>query len=304
MKKSYENGVENEITALIRENDGFANLKFFILEYFTECKTKQQAIERTSILKQSITSQQKTLQNPPKPLQNPPKACQKRAKQPSDYAVKNEKPDIICEHCSRQFTRKDNLRKHKNGGHCKVMKEKINDPIAKIRLEIDELKSNKNNQIVSTQTNSNNTQNNTQNNIQNNIIIEMGQENVNEILTNRQKLKILEKRYASLEYLIKYLHCNPKFPQFQCINVPSITKSHCNVYSKQHGKFIATKASDAIDKLVGYRMDDIQTFLEETPDVPEKVEIAVKGLVNKMGNDEKYKKDKCNKIRIDMHNNL
>ena len=126
------------------------------------------------------------------------------------------------------------------------------------------------------------------------------------MLTPKQRMQILNKRYNSIDALIKYLHCNPKLPQHKCIEIPSLSKAYCKVYSNEHGKYIIQDVHDVLERLVDHRMSDIQTFLETAQEsgenISEHTETAVKGLIDKLDSDEKYKRKKCSKIKMDLHN--
>ena len=69
-----------------------------------------------------------------------------------------------------------------------------------------------NTQLASTITNNNNTNTNSNNTnngtINNNYIIAFGKEEINNILTEKEKYKILNARYKSLEESIKAIHFN------------------------------------------------------------------------------------------------
>jgi len=64
---------------------------------------------------------------------------------------------------------------------------------------------------------------------------------------------------------------------------------------------------DVLEKLVDHRLSDIQTFLESAQEngenLSEHTETAVKGLIDKLDSDEKYKRKKCSKIKMELHNN-
>ena len=220
----------------------------------------------------------------------------------------------ICEHCSNQFSRKYNLDRHQQL-YCKNRKNTQIQSMQKQLEEKDKEIENLKNTIIKTPTATNNInngtvnniQNNIQNNIHNNIIIELGNEDCINMLTPKQRMQILNKRYNSIDALIKYLHCNPKLPQHKCIEIPSLSKAYCKVYSNEHGKYIIQDVHDVLERLVDHRMSDIQTFLETAQEsgenISEHTETAVKGLIDKLDSDEKYKRKKCSKIKMDLHNN-
>ena len=293
-KHNCKIGAKDTITTTILENGGWENFDWIVVEHFDTCRSKYEADTRVSSIKDALITH-KLLTNAPK-----------------HAVVNNEKGKYTCQHCSRQFDRRFNMERHMNK-FCKKQEQKelkiMQDKIEMQEKEIEKLKerltTNITNNITNNSTiNNNNIQNNQQNNT---IVIELGNEDM-DFLTLKQKVQILNKKYNSLDALIEYMHCNPKYPQFKCIEIPSLSKSHCNYYSKKHGKFIKWKTKDAIEKLVDNRMEDIQSFLEIAQEKGEPIsqltETAVKGLIDKMDSDAKYKKEKCEKIKIDIHNNI
>jgi hypothetical protein len=80
-----------------------------------------------------------------------------------------------------------------------------------------------------------------------------------------------------------------------------MTKSHCEVYSKNDKKYITKDLKDAIEQLVDCRIGDLNIILDETPNVPENTNKAVRGLFEKMDTDEEYKKEKYKKVKMTMY---
>jgi hypothetical protein len=109
-----------------------------------------------------------------------------------------------------------------------------------------------------------------------------------------------------LECLVEHVHCNPKYPQFNNIHITSLSKPYCKTYSEKHKKYVTTKTKDVLENMVAHRTDDIQTFLveiiESGENVSQKIENAIKGMVEKMENDPVYKRDKMEKIRYAIYN--
>ena len=80
-----------------------------------------------------------------------------------------------------------------------------------LKKEINELKEKINNTQQASNINNSHNTNNTLNNkgtINNNYIIAFGKEEINNILTEKEKYKILNARYKSLEESIKAIHFN------------------------------------------------------------------------------------------------
>lgn len=157
-------------------------------------------------------------------------------------------------------------------------------------------------------TNTNNIQNN---NIQNNInIVQLGSENLSEILTKDEKLTILGEKWMSLEYMLKYIHFNDKFPQFKNIAITNQKNNLAQIYDAKEQKFILMNKDELIDKVIEERSCDIYFFYEElanqiddnTRDVAEKLVDIVNKDRNKTENKEFVTKKKEN-VKLIIFNN-
>ena len=263
LKREIENGKNTHICNTIRENGGIGNWHIIVMESYTECMNKLQAENRVDTIR-----------------------------------TKNNPKNTIQMNSENEFdTTNPQLNKYE---------EKIKKLEEHIKEQDEKIKKLEQNSIVTTQNNNNTvnniTQNNTtNNNIQNNIIFELGNENFEQVLTDQQKLQILNQKYSSIEYFIKKYHCNKKYPQFQNVKITSMTKSHCKVYSKNDKKYITKDLKRVIEQLVDYRIGDLHIILEETPNVPENTNRAVRGLLDKMDTDEKYKKEKYKTVKMTMY---
>lgn len=303
IKRNLINGVRGEIYDTIRENGGMKNWDFVLLEHFSSCTS--QASANCRVVDFSTKSNPILIPNNPILIPNSEKSTTL-----ADHNI-SEPSQIVCPSCGSKFSFRQNLSRHQKKS-CKNRPKidpmvQLQERVEKQQKEIEELKQS---QLSKSIINNNNTQNNnTQNNNtqNNNIIIELGKENLMDVLSKKQKKRILSKLFCSLEYLVEYVHCNPKFPQFRNISVPSLSKSYCNTYSEKHNKFIASNTKDIIERIVNYRTEDIQSFLEDAKEngeeVSEKTETAIKTLIDKIENDPQYKKEKCEIIRCVIHNN-
>ena len=315
LKRDIENGKDTHICNTIRENGGIEKWDIEIMESYTDCKNKEQADSRVTMIKSQ--------NNPAKiiPL-NPQTISMNLLTDPINQ--NSETPGLFnCNVCNKKFTLKTNLHRHQKNickkstnendfettikMQVKKLEEHIKEQDVKIKEQDDKIKKLEQT-IVSTQPNNNTInniaqQNNTtnNNNVQNNIIFELGNENFDQILTDQQKLQILNQKYSSIEYFIKKYNCNKKYPQFQNVKITSMTKSHCKVYSKNDKKYITKDLKDVIEQIVDCRIGDLNIILDETPNVPENTNIAIRGLIEKMDTDEEYKKNKYKKVKMTMY---
>ena len=259
-------------------------------------------------MKKFHSKNSKKLQNGSKTLQMAPK-----------YTLKNETGrDIIkCEFCNKTFSKKSNLQKHINLNRCK----KKNDIILSLKKENEELKMNFQKEITELKEQIKELMNknckihyktlqkiNTQNNIQNqqNInIIGFNKENLLELFSDKEKLKILKKKYDSLNYFIEYAHFNNKYPQLKNIKITNMKDNIAYKYDDSKNKFIATTKDDLINDLVISRMTDIDEFQTEIYDkLSSKEQCIIKNMLDEFYNDEdKYKDKKKEDIKFIIYNN-
>jgi len=303
LKIDIENGKDTHICNTIRENGGIENWNIVVMESYIDCKTKEQADYRVNELETQNKSVNPIILNPNQISMN----------LLSD-TINNKSENLKlfnCNICNKKFTLKTNLTRHQKTickkstnenefeTQLKEKEEKIKNLEEHIKKQDDEIKELK--QTNSTQINTVNNITNNNNNVQNNIIFELGNENFDQILTDQQKLQILNQKYSSIEYFIKKYNCNRVYPQFQNVKITSMTKSHCKVYSKNDKKYITKDLKDVIEQIVDCRIGDLNIILDETPNVPENTNIAIRGLIEKMDTDEEYKKNKYKKVKMTMY---
>ena len=225
--------------------------------------------------------------------------------------------NIKCEFCNKIFSKKSNLQKHINLNRCK----KKNDIILSLKKENEELKINFQKEIIELKEQMKELINknckihyktlqkiNTQNNIQNqqNInIIGFNKENLLELFSDKEKLKILKKKYDSLNYFIEYAHFNNKYPQLKNIKITNMKDNIAYKYDDNKNKFIATTKDDLINDLVINRMTDIDEFKTEIYDkLNSKEQNIIKNMLDEFYNDEdKYKNKKKDDIKFIIYNN-
>lgn len=146
------------------------------------------------------------------------------------------------------------------------------------------------NTLTNTNTNSHNTNtqnNNNSNNTQNiNIsMVPLGQENLSDVLSTHEQVKILRQKNECLETIIRYVHFNNKFPQFQNIGIENHTDTIGRKYDDDSKNFIAVSKDELILDLIENRMNDIYDFLvENKTNISSKTYKVVENLGNKFNN--------------------
>ena len=97
-------------------------------------------------------------------------------------------------------------------------------------------------------------------NIINFNLVGFGKEEFSEILSNKEQLKILKKKFNSLPYMIDYVHFNKDYPQYQNFIITSIKNNIAYKYDEEKKQFIAGNKEKLLNELIDNRMFDIDTF--------------------------------------------
>ena len=196
----------------------------------------------------------------------------------------------ICEFCNKNFATRQSKSEHKiksckfknnnnNTNDKELLKNEINDLKDKINIL---LKSNKIHpktlQKINTQNNiNNNTNNNIQNNniqnnninninnIQNNNInvtyVKFGNENLSEILTEKEMKKILSHVRLSVEESIKMVHFNDNRPQYKNIFITNMKDNLAYIFN---GNKFEVKSKDfVLSDLLNNHLGNIESFIDD-----------------------------------------
>ena len=97
-------------------------------------------------------------------------------------------------------------------------------------------------------------------NIINFNLVGFGKEEFSEILSNKEQLKILKKKFNSLPYMIDYVHFNKDYPQYMNFIITSIKNNIAYKYDEKKKQFIAGNKEELLNELIDNRMFDIDTF--------------------------------------------
>lgn len=234
-----------------------------------------------------------------------------------------------CEFCNNEYQYKRGLWKHtttckvkkekeKNEETLSIMKELLNKQSEEMKKEIERLKTaleksikihpktlNKiNKQLINQNSNNNNNNNN---NIVNNTIniVQLGNENLSEVLSEKQKLRILERQALSLNDLVELIHISPKYKQFKNVCITNLQSSFGQKYDEKSKKFIAVNKNELLNEIVECRMYDIEKFYDENKDkMPPKKAEQIKLFIDRMNDDEDAIKGlKSEEIKLILYNN-
>ena len=158
------------------------------------------------------------------------------------------------------------------------------------------------NNNIQNNNNSNNNSNNNNNNTQNiNIqVVPLGQENLCDVLSSNEQLKVLKQKYESLEYLVKHIHFNQQYPQFQNIAISNLKDNVAYKYDDNAKDFIAVTKEELLNDLIENRMNDIHDFCNNN-EISEKLTEKVEKLADNMENED-YLFDKKQQVKLIVYN--
>ena len=238
----------------------------------------------------------------------------------TDFTTQNHKNcdmDFQCEFCKKNFSRKDSLNRHqKNTCNKKVNCESTHSIIKEQSKQIEELKElllkamkihpktlNKINNQLNNINNGNNINTGTINNNTINII-PLGYENLNEVLTDKEKLRILNKRGNGLKEIVDLVHISDKYRQFKNVYITNLQNTIGYKFDQKNNQFIAVNKSELLDDLIDCRMLDIEQFYDNLDDKldPETSKI-VKRFIDRMNNnDDELKGIKKEELKLFLYN--
>jgi hypothetical protein len=224
-----------------------------------------------------------------------------------------------CNFCDKKYIYKQSKYRHQK--KCKnnllVQNEKLKQKVEDIKEEIKEqlleiLKKEckmhpKTLQKINKQLEQN--QNNTNCGIINNgtinyNIIQLGDENLLDVLSKKEQIMILNKKHQSLNHMIEYVHFNNNFPQYKNIAITNMKDGLAYMYDKEKNKFIAIKKEELLNTVIEMRMLDIEEFYSNNEDeLDPKTKVNIKKFINKITNDDKYFEFKKSDIKLLLYNN-
>ena len=219
---------------------------------------------------------------------------------------------INCKYCKKEFISRQSKSRHELH-YCKketyenleIKKENL-----EMKAEIDNLKNllQKSLKIHPRTLNKINNQLNNTNNItinNNSInIVQLGHEDLSEILSDNQKLRILNRQAMSINDLVTLIHTSDKFIQFKNVYITNLRSSFGYKYDEQSKKFLAISKNELLDDILDARMYDIEKFYSDMqykmePDRAKKI----KHFIEKMTAKPEMKNLKREEIQLILYNN-
>jgi len=231
-----------------------------------------------------------------------------KCEQKNDNNIKKELNINQCKTCYKLLSNR-----HSRWRHEQKCKEKSNDKskdaeISKMKKEMDKLKDMLQKALKihpKTLTKINKQLNNTNNGIINNIYVQLGNENLSDVLTNKQKMGILNRQVMGLNDLVELVHISGKYKKFMNVYITNLQNTIAYRYDEKEKNFIAVNKSELLDDLIDSRMYDIEKFYDDMENVLEKKKAEnIKRFIDRMKDTDDYLKGlKKDEIKLVLYNN-
>jgi len=320
--KSYE-----PLYSFINIHGGWDNWEMKLLERIS-CANQTELDEKMN--------QWLILYDCPKMPQNAPNSPKNAPKCPEKPQNEQPKNPLQCQCCMKTFMKKYGLNRHQREGRCKAEEtiQSLKERLAHQQQLIDlvkrfEQKMNENeSQLVNTNSNntntnanntnanntnannnnSNNTNTNTINTVINNTnntikLVELGNENIVELLSDREKKQILGKMHKSLIHLIEKVHFSGEYPQFANVVITNLKNKLAYKYSEVDQKFVIDIAEKVINEVIDNHFDDICTIYEEQKEaLDKKTNIRTGEFIEQHTNNPDKYKQTANDVKLMMYN--
>jgi hypothetical protein len=321
------------LTEFIRNNGGWDNWEIIQLEKYDSITSSDldEKVKQWKILYDCP----KLHQNAPKCTKNAPNCTKLHRNAPNCTEMEQPINPLQCQCCMKLFSNKFSIKRHKQG-RCKAEEtiQSLKERLAEQQQIIDLVKllgtkinnesqvvtvspnanpntnANSNNTNANNTNNSNNTNTNTNtintviNNTNNTIkLVELGNENIVELLSDREKKQILGKMHKSLIHLIEKVHFSGEYPQFANVVITNLKNKLAYKYSEVDQKFVIDIAEKVINQVIDNHFDDICTIYEEQKEaLDKKTNIRTGEFIEQHTNNPDKYKQTANDVKLMMYN--
>jgi len=234
--------------------------------------------------------------------------------------INNEANTYFCSKCNKSFKFRQGKWKHEQ--KCtekKINKTEIDDiknenleikkENAEIKAEMEKLKELLQKSLKihpKTLQKINNQLNNTTNNTINNITyVQLGREDLVNVLSDKQKMGILNRNVMGINDLVELIHVSGRYKKFMNVYITNLQNTIAYCYNEKQNNFIAVNKNELLNDLIDSRMYDIEKFYDEVePVLEEKKAKNIKRFIERMKNEEDCLKGiKKDEIKLILYNN-
>jgi hypothetical protein len=232
-------------------------------------------------------------------------------KQESKHKV-NTDDSYPCRFCEKTFSHKQSRYRHEL--KCKLENKQNPDEIKEIKKENEEMKKQmqelkdliqksmkihpKTLQKINNQLNNNGI-------INNNYVVQLGYEDFDKVLSEKEKIGLLNKHSNSVVEMVKMVHVNPndKFKQYKSMYITNLQNNVAYKYDDDCKKFIAVSKSDLLDSIIDNRLADIESFHEDYKDkITPFTSKHIQKFIERMTDEKEYKDIKKEELKFAIYN--
>jgi hypothetical protein len=141
--------------------------------------------------------------------------------------------------------------------------------------------------------------------INNITIVQLGKENLSELLTKQEKLGILNRQAMGINDIVELAHTSGKYKKCMNVYITNLQNTIGYMYDEKQNNFIAVNKNELLNDLLDSRMYDIEKFYEEFQEKIDKNKgDKIKKFIDRMNNDEDCLKGlKKEEIKLILYNN-
>lgn len=231
----------------------------------------------------------------------------------------------VCPKCSKEFTKKSNYEYHVNrklpcvklnsskneeiilDGECGPWNLSLQNIIQQLQSQIqaqnEQIQSLKigfgigNNQSVSSVSDAEISNSYNQSNVKLNLV-NFGDEELSRLNT-AEIFKILDSKYGSLYKYVQFTHINDRIPEQKNVHYTNIASRNCKVI--EGNQWVTRDINEVVEEIINNGISNIETYLEEHEiKVSESNIEKLRGLMEKMQNDDKDDKKFAKKVKTDI----
>jgi hypothetical protein len=141
--------------------------------------------------------------------------------------------------------------------------------------------------------------------INNNFVVQLGYEDFNNVLSEKEKIGLLNKHSNSVVEMVKMVHVNPgeKYKQYKSMYITNLQNNVAYKYDDECKKFIAVSKSDLLDSIIDNRLADIESFHEDYKDkITPFTSKHIQKFIERMSNEKEYKDLKKEELKFAIYN--
>jgi hypothetical protein len=139
----------------------------------------------------------------------------------------------------------------------------------------------------------------------NNYVVQLGYEDFDKVLSEKEKIGLLNKHSNSVVEMVKMVHVNPneKYKQYKSMYITNLQNNVAYKYDDNCKKFIAVSKSELLDSIIDNRLADIESFHEDYKDkITPFTSKHIQKFLERMSNEKEYKDVKKEELKFAIYN--